>query len=194
MMTQHDLMAKWLKALGLLTAVSATEREEAKIKIDAYLSMLANRYPAQAFTKRSMEAVASRCPKGFPTYGELTAALSEWWDNAPREQIALPGPDDPSFTVKDRMEVARWQKLRANDFKELEHNFETTMLQTLSVYHRYSWPAFNYICRTDREAERIAMQRGWLEDASEQRREHTEAECDYVTAAADAVVKAFRVN
>src|SRR5271166_7101724 len=105
-MTQHQTMiAKWLKALGLLTAVSATEREEAVLKMAAYLSMLANRYPMQAFTRRSMEHVASRCPKGFPTYGELTDALSEWWNNAPREQIALPGPDDPSFTVKDRMEV-----------------------------------------------------------------------------------------
>src|SRR5271166_676626 len=93
-MTQHQTMiAKWLKALGLLTAVSATEREEAVLKMAAYLSMLANRYPMQAFTRRSMEHVASRCPKGFPTYGELTDALSEWWkDNRP---LALEAPQPP---------------------------------------------------------------------------------------------------
>jgi hypothetical protein len=84
------IVREWCASLGVLTAVSIS-RYEADIKLAAYTPMLASRFPHQVFTPESLEYVAARAIKGFPTYPELAAWLAAWW----REQrpfVALPAP------------------------------------------------------------------------------------------------------
>jgi hypothetical protein len=88
------MVREWLTSLAILAAVSMS-RNEAEMKLAAYVPLLADRFDAAAFTTGSLQYVAARAIKGFPTYGELTAWLAEWWhDNRPLPP-ALPPPDLP---------------------------------------------------------------------------------------------------
>lgn len=90
----HRVVREWCQSLGVLSAVS-TPRAEAELKLAAYVPLLAERFDAAAFTPASLEFVAARAVRGYPTYGELTAWLAEWWhDNRPIPP-ALPPPDLP---------------------------------------------------------------------------------------------------
>ena len=71
-------MRQWLQSLGVLSVVKIS-RDEAEMKLAAYVPLLVHRFPPDAFTAASLESVAARAVKGFPTYGELTAWLAEWW-------------------------------------------------------------------------------------------------------------------
>lgn len=87
---------KWLQALGTLTAGSMPVAE-AQAKLGAYIPMLAQRFPDQAFTARSLEDVASKC-KFFPSYAEICEHLGAWWkENRPVSQrfpqLAAPSPE-----------------------------------------------------------------------------------------------------
>ena len=88
----------WLKALGTLCAGTMSARD-AQAKLAAYVPLLAHEFPAAAFTAASLTAVGRTC-KWFPSFGEVTAALSAWWeDNQPYvPTVALltgPKPDIP---------------------------------------------------------------------------------------------------
>jgi len=88
----------WLKALGTLCAGTMSARD-AQAKLAAYVPLLAHEFPAAAFTAASLTAVGRTC-KWFPSFGEVTAALSAWWeDNQPFvPTVALltgPKPDIP---------------------------------------------------------------------------------------------------
>jgi hypothetical protein len=92
--THIRVVREWLTSLGILAAVSLP-REEAQMRLAAFVPMLLDRFPDAAFTPASLEHVAARAVKGFPTYGELVAWLGEWWkDNRPAP-VALPPPDIP---------------------------------------------------------------------------------------------------
>ena len=65
------------------------------MKLAAYVPMLLDRFPAEAFTAASLEHVAHRAVKGFPTYGELTEWLGAWWKEHRPPLRALPPPDLP---------------------------------------------------------------------------------------------------
>jgi hypothetical protein len=104
----------WCSSLGVLTAVSIS-RHEAEMKLAAFVPLLQDRFPTDAFTTASMEAVAVRCIKGFPTYPELVAYLADWWRaNRPPpspEVLRLMLPPPPTFrpepTPEEREHVAR---------------------------------------------------------------------------------------
>jgi hypothetical protein len=81
----------WCSSLGVLTAVSIS-RQEAEMKLAAFVPLLQDRYPADAFTTASMEHVARQCVKGFPTYPELCMHLSDWWRAHRPAPPALPAP------------------------------------------------------------------------------------------------------
>ena len=71
-------------------------RDEAEIRLAAFAPMLADRFPADAFTSASLEHVAAECVKGFPTYGELVQHLGAWWhDNRPQPPRIAPPPPAP---------------------------------------------------------------------------------------------------
>ena len=49
------------------------------MRLAAYVPLLMDRFPDGAFTTASLEHCARHAVKGFPTYGELAAWLSDWW-------------------------------------------------------------------------------------------------------------------
>jgi hypothetical protein len=86
------------------------------MRLAAFVPMLLDRFPDAAFTPASLEHVAARAAKGFPTYGELAGWLAEWWrDNRPMPTaIAAPlfraGPPPPPRdppTPEERAHVRR---------------------------------------------------------------------------------------
>src|SRR6185295_8697341 len=81
-MNHERLIAGWLNDLAVLAA--GNERvADAKAKIAAAAGMLAERFPAEAFTRKSLDAIASQCVT-LPNYAELVAKISRWWkDNRP---------------------------------------------------------------------------------------------------------------
>jgi hypothetical protein len=66
-------MRKWLATLGTLTA-GKVDAEDAATRIDAFVGMLD--YPAQCFTKRTLDAAARRF-RWFPSFAELAEFLDE---------------------------------------------------------------------------------------------------------------------
>jgi hypothetical protein len=71
----YEIVLDWLKSLGVLCAGNMTV-EDARTRCGAYATMLSEAFPAAAFTRKSLEEVASRC-KWFPSYAEVVAALGE---------------------------------------------------------------------------------------------------------------------
>jgi hypothetical protein len=93
---------QWLQSLAILTTVTMN-RDDAETRFAAYVAMLADRFPDEAFTRASLEHVAAKATRGFPTYGELVEALTEWWkDNRPHP-VAIrappPAPREPPPTL-----------------------------------------------------------------------------------------------
>jgi hypothetical protein len=88
MATHEAIVRDWLKSLGLLCAGTGSVKD-AQAKAAAYVPMLAREFRTEAFTVASLAAVARAC-KFFPSFGELTTALSAWWeDNAPTANVPL---------------------------------------------------------------------------------------------------------
>lgn len=88
-----NVVREWLVSLGILTAISIS-REEARVKLAAFLPMLMSDFTDAAFTTDSLNHVAKACAKGFPTYPELHNHLRAWW----REHhpvLTLPAPPPP---------------------------------------------------------------------------------------------------
>jgi hypothetical protein len=81
----------WCSTLSVLTAV-AISRQEAELRLAAYVPLLMDRFPDAAFTQSSLEHVAHQSAKGFPTYPELCAYLSDWWRANRPPLPALPPP------------------------------------------------------------------------------------------------------
>jgi hypothetical protein len=89
--THVRVVREWLTSLGILAAVSLP-REEAQMRLGAFLPLLMDRFPDAAFTTASLEHVAALAVKGFPTYGELAAWLADWWRANRPAPPALPAP------------------------------------------------------------------------------------------------------
>jgi len=89
--THVRVVRQWCQSLGVLSAVSIS-REEAEMKLAAYVPLLFDRFPDGAFTAASLQHVAALAVKGFPTYGELAAWLADWWRANRPAPLALPPP------------------------------------------------------------------------------------------------------
>jgi hypothetical protein len=105
--THVPVVRQWCQSLGVLSAVSIS-RQEAEMKLAAYIPLLVDRFPDAAFTTASLEYVAFRASKGFPTYGELAAWLSDWWrDHKPiPPRVQLASPDMSATAQLDREQLA----------------------------------------------------------------------------------------
>ena len=90
--THVGVVRQWCQSLGVLSAVSIS-RQEAEMKLAAYVPLLLDRFPDGAFTTSSLEYVARQAVKGFPTYGELAAWLADWWRANRPALPALPAPE-----------------------------------------------------------------------------------------------------
>jgi len=62
------------------------------MRLAAYVPMLLDRFPDAAFTPASLEHVAAKAVKGFPTYGELASWLADWWRDHRPMPTAIAGP------------------------------------------------------------------------------------------------------
>jgi hypothetical protein len=89
--THVRVVRQWCQSLGVLSAISIT-RHEAEMKLSAFVPLLVKRFPDACFTTASLEYVAARAVKGFPTYGELAQWLADWWRETRPPLPALPPP------------------------------------------------------------------------------------------------------
>jgi hypothetical protein len=103
--THVGVVREWLVSLGILTAITIS-REEARVKLAAFLPMLMSDFTDAAFTKNSLSYVAKACTKGFPTYPELYNHLSGWW----REHRPLPPLLAPPEPIRQRDEPTDEEK------------------------------------------------------------------------------------
>lgn len=103
-----------------------------------------------------------------------------WW----------PGGDDPTLTREDRIILFNWSKKRTAGHPHINGN----VAQALSALKRYSPRVFDHVCRTDAACMKIALWRGWLEDASDQqsRMHYTEEERKAVRKTAEAAIAALK--
>jgi hypothetical protein len=106
---------EWCASLGILAAANAS-RVEVEAKAAAFVPMLMQRFDDGAFTAASLEFVAARADKGFPTYGEVSTWLSEWWREnrppppraiAPPRQLALPPEPPPEPPTEEEKAAVR---------------------------------------------------------------------------------------
>jgi hypothetical protein len=94
------VVRQWCQSLGVLSAVRISDAD-AEMKLATYAPLLAREFTAEAFNADSLAHVAAASIKGFPTYGELVAALRQWWrDNRPAP-LALPAPEPPPLLTRD---------------------------------------------------------------------------------------------
>ena len=101
-----EAIADWLMALGVLTADTGS-RAEAEMKLAAYVPLLAERFPAGAFTPASLEHVASKC-RFFPAYADVVEHLGAWWlKHRPAPPALPPPPAVPARPAPTADEVAR---------------------------------------------------------------------------------------
>jgi len=98
--THVGVVRHWCQSLGVLTAVSIS-RHEAEMKLAAFVPLLQDRFPDEAFTMASLEHVARQCVKGFPTYPELASFLSAWWQDHRPEPARLT-VDGSALQAEDR--------------------------------------------------------------------------------------------
>lgn len=99
------VVREWCVSLGVLTAVSIS-RQEAEMKLAAYVPMLLQRFDDAAFTSASLQHVAARALKGFPTYPELADWLGDWWRDHQPIRPALPPPPPLPFHQPTPEEMA----------------------------------------------------------------------------------------
>ena len=94
MSTHTAAVREWCVSLGVLTVVSIS-RDEAEMKLAAYVPLLVSEFPAAAFTTESLQHVARLCHRGFPTYPEIVNHLSMWWrENRTLPRIVAPLPEE----------------------------------------------------------------------------------------------------
>ena len=119
-MARHEEtdVRNWVKALGGLCAGNLSLKE-AEARMTAYAPMLAREFAPNAFTVASLAAVARACSHHSPTFGEISNALSAWWeDNAPTANVPLiAGPQQDPWrqrVERERAETkADWQEPEA---------------------------------------------------------------------------------
>jgi hypothetical protein len=194
MPTKQAIVIDWITSIAVSLKPSMHERE-LKIVVRNTARNLSVLYPPEAFTLVSGAAIADGLDE-FPTGLVIAERLAEWWRYnravAPTD-ASLPGGDDPTLTVENRLQLKVWLQDRAGGFSHIEHlsTFQDRLTQSLSVLRKYSPRMFDYIVRTDVEAQKIAMRRGWLEDASDHRRERTPEEIAHAQAVVRDVLQAI---
>jgi len=107
-MADYVVAKRWLLSLAQLTAVRLSH-DEASAFIETSAPMLAMRFPNEALTPASLEAVAAEC-RHLPSYGEIVPLLRGHWQQHRPMPLTLPAPpirqrDEP--TPEEREHVAR---------------------------------------------------------------------------------------
>lgn len=111
------IVASWLADLGRLTAGNLS-LPDAKAKLAAYADMLAERFPPTAFTRDSLEAVAS-ANKFFPSYGEVVEPLAAWWKEHRPVPLGI-GRDQSASAEqaeRERKDAESWRGITAGEVR-----------------------------------------------------------------------------
>ncbi len=182
MPTKQNVVVDWLTAIATSLKPSMTDKALREVVRNTARN-LCPLYPPEAFTLASGAAVANGLDE-FPSGLTISDRLAEWWRReggvATTSATSLPGADDPSLEIEHRVQLQVWLDHRTAGFAHISYpTLHDRMAQALSVQRKYCPKAYAYIIRTDGEAERIAMLRGWLEDASQQRRDRTPEEIEH---------------
>jgi hypothetical protein len=97
MKTQHQIVAGWLSDLAGLCAGAQIPMADAKARLAAYTSLLAEDFSPTMFCRESLAYVARQC-KFFPSYGEVSGYLSQWWKEGRYSgYVPLPSPPAPAL-------------------------------------------------------------------------------------------------
>jgi hypothetical protein len=116
-MNPEQRIGSWLSDLATLTAGSAPVAD-AKVKIAALAGMLTTEFPPDAFTRDSLQHVARACTF-FPSYAELTRALSGWWREHKSDVQAKIGTETSEMPLKMRFWIKYWERRKAENFAPL---------------------------------------------------------------------------
>ncbi|HTB46646.1 MAG TPA: hypothetical protein VK741_23715 [Acetobacteraceae bacterium] len=192
MPTKLTVATDWLTELASKLRPSMPNKELIR-RVRMTARDLAAKYPIDAFTAASRQAVAEGLTE-FPEGAVFETRLGDWWrdhgSKASADGAELPGGDDPTLTREDRHGLKVWLKHRQEGFTHVDGD----MARSLSSCRSYRPRVFDHICRTDLEAQRIAMKRGWLTDASAHNREPTEEEIAAVHESAEAAIARLRAR
>jgi hypothetical protein len=141
------IIRDWLKALATLCA-SNLEPDDLRGKLRAYVPMLSQEFPQEAFSPAALAHVA-RAGAFFPSFAELCNALAPWWKEHRPQPIAI--TSDQPDTVRNR-EIERlaresWRnitpeqiraKIRAlngNPMRDVLGHFLATALANHAPHH-----------------------------------------------------------
>lgn len=147
-------VAAWLVQLAA-AAAGNVPLADAKEKIAVMSGMLADDFPAPAFTAESRRAVALRTDF-FPSYGALHKLLAEWWDaNRPRS-TALPSQlAEAQLSSSDRAGASAWLNAAAGSASAGE------LIARLDVIRGKQEAAFRWLVANNDHARNIAAAKGW---------------------------------
>lgn len=150
----------WLSDFGVRCAATI-KSEESELRARDYAKGFTDLAP-ECFCDASREA-AARQFEYFPSYATLRKFLEGWWrDNKPRPP-ELPGADDGTLDLDDRLWLRRWTNDRVAEFQHLRDKGSPTerMAISLSNMRVHAPRCFRYLARTDTDVASIAVHRGW---------------------------------
>jgi hypothetical protein len=127
-------VARWITRLSAITRQGGGDLDAQTVRDLA--EMLADDFPAGAFTTESLQAVA-REHEWFPAYAVIRAVVGQWWaENRP----AVPAIEGPGgLAAADRTWVAYWHKRQAEDFSG------SSAARVLSLIRSQSQAAYDVI-------------------------------------------------
>jgi hypothetical protein len=170
--SQH--VAGWLNDVHIATAGNATI-EERKAKVATLTGAMMAECPEPAmYCPASMLAMAKQ-NRFFPSFAELSAQLTEWWERTRPKTFTVPVElDGADLSGRDRSNVEVWLKHAAADDIPMRE-----LVLRLSVIRRVAEAGFRWLINHDNRAAEIAVKHGWT---SEIRQPATDAEREEVSA------------
>jgi hypothetical protein len=108
----------WLKALAVLCANNVTQSELVG-KLNAYAPMLAQEFSDGAFSAASLAAIGRKFTF-FPSFAELTEALSSWWqEHRPNHVPRIAADQDATIRQREIERNVRvsWETVSAADVR-----------------------------------------------------------------------------
>jgi hypothetical protein len=104
-------VARWVTRLSAITRQGGGDLDAQTLRDLA--EMLADEFPAGAFTTGSLQAVAS-AHEWFPAYAVIRGGVGEWWAENRPGVPAIRGPG--GLAAEDQAWLAYWAKRQAEGF------------------------------------------------------------------------------
>lgn len=163
--THVPVVRQWCQSLGVLSAVSIS-RQESEMKLAAYVPLLVDRFPDAAFTQASLEHCARNAVKGFPTYGELAAWLSDWWrERRPPVPAITQATPTEQLSRRDDELSREWDDPAGIQRRILEAGDDTQLVSYLAAAVRKFAPQHVDLLPQAVVAKSLAAEAAAIEDA-----------------------------